>query len=537
MGTVLNIDLNGEGAYKWLPLAKAKLAAMNARAQASALRCVLKITGADIEILRGNVVDTIKITVGLPYLHGIYVVAPNTSLDAVLSPEDQLARTTHWKSFYVIGSSVPTVELARMPYVGDGYLIELYSNLQDHLADPNNATSWPVLAKADSPGSQCLSSDPARTNHSVSFINDAQFTGYGRYGHRVAVLASGWDSPTTRYRYAISGVVPPGPTGKSVPIFYTGSTGALTLVQAAYPQYPGREHNPFVPSVIGKGVIQALHGITDDPTLAQIAPYFATSTDHGSTWVVATADVLTPYLDSVTASPRNTYNNSQIAALSAYAANIYMGNGRSLLIIPNGLVDHGGSGGTARFAPMAFVGTAGGSYARVSWPPDNWYTGANGFAVDPNNELYYINFGVTDEQGAQLGFGMGCVYLSVRQAGVSSIMYTRDFGASWNFAPVPVSAGGTSQFGATVKPYLSASQPGRIVFATPDFTNNKLAFVWTDGTFQTFKSAGVVLHAKGALTPFPSQGFNYYFVNYGGGRYAPYVFPAFPGEFDKPAGV
>ena len=72
MGITLRLRMEGDTAWKWLPVAKAHLAAINARAGASMVRNVMDYPDVRIVVTRGTVVDQIDIKVGGPYIFGTF---------------------------------------------------------------------------------------------------------------------------------------------------------------------------------------------------------------------------------------------------------------------------------------------------------------------------------------------------------------------------------------------------------------------------------------------------------------------------------
>jgi hypothetical protein len=68
VGIALRLRLTGDGAIAWLPVAKAHLAAINARPNASFIRNLMNYPGVVIEVVRGTVIDQINITILSGYL-------------------------------------------------------------------------------------------------------------------------------------------------------------------------------------------------------------------------------------------------------------------------------------------------------------------------------------------------------------------------------------------------------------------------------------------------------------------------------------
>jgi hypothetical protein len=198
-----------------------------------------------------------------------------------------------------------------------------------------------------------------------------------------------------------------------------------------------------------------------------------------------------------------------------------------------------GENGSDRFAPMAFLGSSGGGYSRISWPADTWYTDEAGLANGPD-ELLLVLY-TKDSRSAQLGFGAGSMYIPDTSATGLRFLVTRDSGSSWATLASPALpdglAGGTiSQSGAVIRPYVTDDQPGVIVFTYTNYAAGTIDFLRTDGKFTAFSRTAGKVKANATLTAnqqmVSATGLlNRYFTFFGGGE-RPYIFPAFPREFD-----
>jgi hypothetical protein len=491
---------------------------------------------------------------GSPYLIGGYTVlvegaASPQELVAALSPEDHIGLTLRWRSYLTLPNNDGLMALAthgdRYVYVGDNYVMKLLGTF-----DPPNqpyTQFWPAILRCDGLGDQYLDTDPDRARRSTTFINTVRLGGgLQLFLHSFSLFGSGWHNDEARFRFGLSCLFwadDEDPMNTKVPVMFIGNTGDQTMEQVAYPVAAGRNANSFTTSVVGPGKLRALHTVEEDITETMIPPYVAASDDHGLTWTSYIPTDLLPYVyvNPAVGGDREYLDSQQLAFMSASAVWHYVGDDTSILFIPNGYVD-GELPSTARFAPMLFkvVGT---NFERISWPPDEWYTDKTGLSLDsgtPGYDKVLWTFSPEQNQG-QYSVGVGCLHVPVRQGGEIRMLHTRDFGATWEFSP-PVPDDIVSPveefLGAIVKPYIEDEQSARLVYAAPDYEENRLRFLATDENFEEWKGAGAVVKAKGALTPlsfgYASPNSNYSFVNFGGRRYKPCIFPAFPGEFDRP---
>lgn len=113
MGIVLRLRLVGDDAQKYLPIAKAHLAAINARSNASFVRNLLEYPDATIEVVRGTVVDQINITQGIDGFYSLGFV--DTAYKIVGSPT---ARGTFSKRG---DAGTETFNFPALPFYGKGY--------------------------------------------------------------------------------------------------------------------------------------------------------------------------------------------------------------------------------------------------------------------------------------------------------------------------------------------------------------------------------------------------------------------------------
>lgn len=514
-----------------------------------------------------------EVFVGEPSLVGVSSDPPPSVLKyslADIEEDESFTEQIKDENYYRTGAFYTTIMRTRMPYVGDNFVMTALATSNDGsvVADAD-WTIWPCIHRVPVAGRQYLSSDPLRMGRSTTWIDAVQFTGIFFPFSGTSLVCSGWDNSTKRYRFGVSSLVPEDqPTyspGEPVnPVFFAGDTGTQTMQQVGFPYWAGRITGIFTPYVIAPGRLQALvrtvEGIIDttDPAYnpsvdLQRPPFLANSVDHGTTWTAASASFLSPFLYQVPASgdDREHYSLPQHGSFSDNVI-IGMGEGKSLLIITAGLKDFNGliafipgdpgpAPNFARLCPMAFLGTNGAGYTRIPWPPDDWLVYSLG---DPYTTSYLQFFGSSgvygkDRRNCQFAFGVGCVYLPVRHEGANNkIMFTRDFGASWTISPALPGLMNTNyftSFGTIIKPYVDANDKGQIVFAQPEAATGKIKFLSTDGDFTVFKTVGVVkpFNELDVDTNLVGQIFNIFFTNFGGEN-KPYVFPAFPGEYDEP---
>lgn len=479
-----------------------------------------------------NGFDEVHQQQGAPYLWGVYDVITDIGAQiftAILSPEDGIAETVRYKANYNYGTTNADANSFKV-FVGDNYVLRLFSDSAHPIDDP--ATKfWPSLARADALGREYLASEIGHENRSISYIDAATISGLGSFSHYFSLWACGWKDDTDRYHFGMNCRVYSGT--HYLPVCFNASTGQYTMTQVAYPYYTGRDHNAYTAYTVGPNKVQALHTVVEDPALPQIPPYLATSNDNGATWSTAADVALTAtlYVDTDAR-----YLNDQLETLSRYAVIQYVGGGATMLFVPSAYVDGDETISTARYCPAIFLSVDGGSFSRVTWPADTWYCDRSGQPITPLTNKVGWTYMLT-LRSAQYSTGIGCLHVPVFESGAWKLMFTQNYGASWQLSPaVPFEfiAPVTADFAGTIITPKTSTKVGRVIFSAPDYTNNKLRFYSSTGNFDEFKPVGTVVKAKGDLTYTGVDDTNYYFVNYGGKRFKPSVFPAFPGEFDKP---
>lgn len=495
----------------------------------------LSLKKGEFREVRRNPVD-----LKFPYLWGTYSVqqddGPGLVYTAVFSPEDNVARTQRYKQTYNFGTPNVDACICKV-FVGDDYVLRLLAN--ENALEDNATIFWPSIVRAVNLGREFLSSEDGHERHSVTYIDTLQISGLGRLFHSPRLFATGWADAATRFHFGITALIPVsdgmgGPTTAFAPICWTGNTGDYTLSARAFPYYPDRFHYPFNTHCIGLGKLRSAQFIQDDKELSMLNPFLAESSDHGASWSAVEHAWLTDLVRQTPTDGRDIFINNQQLFMARSALSVYLGSGMSLFYVGNAFVDSLGPSGADRYAPALFLETSG-SFTRLSWPPDTWFVDLAGLKPGPFNEGRLLSLQIpTELDGVHFSFGVGCFYVGMFDDGVAKILYTHDFGSSWTISP-PIPAKIVSDNRKIVGTVIAArddGKPGHLVFAAPDYTENRLRFYSTDGDFAVWKHIGNVVKAKGDLIHAYDE--NHYFVNYGGQKYRPQVFPAFPDEFMAP---
>lgn len=502
-----------------------------------------KINKDSISYKRNGFDEVVSTGEAKPYLYGRYLVtAPGESFDLVyessVSPEDHITIPTldgiQINSDGGVGDRNAIVN-TYSPFVGDKYVLQTTCDDPIGGADPDTIT-WLVLKSVE--GGNEFFPGEIRRRHSVSHVA-LSVTGLGPRYLSFTTWATGWENDDTRYRYGFTTLVPDdllNPMLSRTPACVCGNTGSRTLEIVSFPAYPLRNHFDFTTFTAGPGKLQALifcdnlYYLSSTPnlTLPYAAPFLAYSNNHGQTW----ASTAMPWLTAVLCpSGFNVFlKNSQMEQMAKHATITYIGGGKTMLFIPNAYIS--GPEASAVYAPALFLGD-GTTYTRLTWPADDWHVTWSGSFLPGGN---FIEFSRQAETRAgHHGFGDGCYYVwaYITASLAWKILYTHDYGDTWDLADVPALFGQVA--GAVITPYVSPERPGRIIFAAPDYDANTLSFYAVTGDFAEFKNLGTVVKAAGDLIPSAEgEPYNYFFVNYGGLRYRPYVFPAYPTEFEKP---
>lgn len=363
---------------------------------------------------------------------------------------------------------------------------------------------------------------------------------------------------------------PTGAYGYRSPVCFVSNTGAPGLAFGAMPVFPSRDHSRFRIYCIAPGVLQYLQCVAEEilttgpPTWfmnTKVPPFLGTSTDGGVTWSITVASFLESFLIKhpavASSSDRDYYHNPQFEYMAARVVNMYVGSGTNILVVPACAV---ATTPGSHYTTACFISVDGGNtYNQVAWPADAW-TYTTGDITTPDltfPDTFDTTHGIVgcfqtiDTNAAYTGFGVGCFYVTVVFSDGISIMYTRNFGASWTISPrVPADMLITDNItgnpndlagfsGTVLKPYVDSDHTGQIIFSAPDFVNNKLNIYTTDGNFSVFKKsvagkpAGTLVHVTGQGVSTEARNYTYM----GDSRdpdHLPYVHPGFPGEFDKP---
>lgn len=519
-----------------------------------------------------NEVHSKKGELKFPYLWGTYVIdgTPHDFLKiSVFSPEDNVGRTQAIGRVY--NPAPDNVGITTCyPFVGEGYV--LYVNCNTTATTLVSAIFWPMLERAVNVGDQYLSTDPTRYGidpetdnpydpydvlrrewHTTNFADVCQITGLGEQPHNIRLWASGWENEDTHYRFGMSALTPGAVFATTrIPVIWTGSTVLGTMEQQAFPYYANSLHLPFNVYCIGPGrlrTVQFVASALSEGGLGAKNPYMAESYDHGATWVAGEFAWLTALLyDYSAGSGVPTFSAAQQYFMSISVVSAYLGAGKTMFYVGNAYIrtDHiiDGDYYVDIYAPAFFIEFAG-VFTRKAWPADDWITTERGLHMRPTGEERPLTEGrwlslmfSSELDAAHMAFGVGCFYVGMFDEGVAKIMFTRDFGESWTIsAGIPANIATEVNHkivGTMIRPYVSADDPGRLVFAAPDYVANKMRYYSTDGNFSKWILIGYVVKAQGDLIPGPVTDAGHYYVNYGGAKFPPRVYPAFPDEFMEP---
>ena len=524
-----------------------------------------KVSGNTVTRKKDQFTETRSIH-GSPVMTGVVRTGNDLSLAYVelTGAGRTTRRNTRLVRYFAWGTAPPSLTRGDMVYIGDGLLLSMFNNVNDIgdvTADYEEIVHWPMTMPVNAPVKQRLLGEPVELARAVSYIDSIQVTGLLPYNHDFGLHATGWDNDSSRYRFGFSftyytdGSTEQAAMSSRVPMFYAGNTGDMALNQVPVPFYPGRSHPGSKVFVIGNGRLQRLSFVTevaeaDLDTAPIIYPYFANSSDHGQTWTSASTEFLHPFLHvhPATVDHREFLNNTQMGRMQDNHLNVYLGNGKSMLIIPNGVTELSAGGDLLKTCAMAFLGNEGSGYSRISWPPDAWEFSGSGKTVGepdlPNEESHVRMFRQSkDWYSAQYAFGVGCMYIPVKVDGHGKFLITYDFGENWVIKDYPVRPADNdthlaTEYGTVIRPYVSESDPGEIVFASPRYSGNgRIDFLRTDGLFNEFRKTAGRLNYPDPLESMPAELFfqmvepNQHFTYFGGPGY---INPAFPKEFDQP---
>jgi hypothetical protein len=448
-------------------------------------------------------------------------------------------------------------------FVGDNYLITCNYAVSD-----TDYVYWPALVLANKSAVEHTSTDGAVGRLATSFRDEVSAalvkhdvdSSYSASTRNVvsdsfySTVAFGWQDETERYRFGVAypGKVTPSYTNEHH--VFVGATGDRSLTEVAFPNTSGAQHYVSQAFVTGPGGATMLMHVNDNPTGGGGAHEdptkfsFVTSSDHGGSWSAASTNLFDDLVAYYATYP-NLWGpdlSNQRVTLAMRSTIIYMGDNKTLLVIPNGLVDtydSVGSSSTTTYlvcAPMLFRGD-GGTYTRQEWPCDRWTSGwaGGGNATDGFVGLFGTRIGGLGT--AHFALGGGAAYIPVFQGGAVRAMVTKDYGATWSFTP-PVPPEFVNQdasfrdyffAGAVVRPYVNEEDQGQTVFAAPDAAGGKINFFASNDCLQTFVPFGRAASVSG-LTLSGNSCMNHWLVNFGGRNRKPSIYPAFPTEFDAP---
>lgn len=461
-------------------------------------------------------------------------------------------------------------------FIGDGYVMMLKAN------QSNTAVvgyTWATIAPALATSKQRLPDDASRFG-AVTFVGQLQTSDYAENNLSLAPFALGAVGGKDDGYFAGVGFLAAADTAHPLttrtPVIYGFNTKTKSMQQKPAPYHPDRDHLDFTVFTTGKGKAEYLYGVheeVDSSGLAMkplIQMKVASTSDFCSSFSTADAAFLEPFLVKWK-SPwypvgRDIYWDIQLDYLTKYATIVHIGNGENFLFIPAGYdpdVQVGlypgdepvGDGATffAKYHPMLFKGS-GGSYSRVTWPPDTWRVYANGLSDDGRRishgaDTFFPDLREKNSVGfyrcrhmrsAQWSFGVGCMYVPIYHEDDGwKFLFTHNAGSSWSTAPVPgylnsIRGGGPN--GAVIKPYRGGSDKGEIVFVGREPGTRNITYYRTDGDFAEFKPiVKTKIGSSASSYLFPSSvdhGPEEQVIYFGGERGKQYVFPAFPGEFE-----
>jgi hypothetical protein len=282
---------------------------------------------------------------------------------------------------------------------------------------------------------------------------------------------------------------------------------------------------------------------------------------------------------------RSIYYHEQFEYCGRYGAMFYAGDGKVWYFMPNGMTSPPTPGNesfptTATYHAILLLGTVGSdNFERVAWPADDWEVGTNGNPDPPPPTppfTYIVGFRIAPTlRCAHFVFGTGCLYVPIIKydtytdghvANSFQIMFTHDFGATWqyNTSPIPAAVQAvppsyniftetlayTTIAGIVVNPYKKDGDAGKLLFVGTD-PDTLLFEVWeTNGNFDKWtrvhkvKDALPIKHfnrdgdsglfgaTSGPSVQTPRYDSALYGVNLGTPQTPASIYPAFPGEFD-----
>jgi hypothetical protein len=413
-----------------------------------------------------------------------------------------------------------TLEQGLGIWVGDDYVLMLgsatsFTAIGSH-APPliTNKTWWPVLMNPRN-STQGVPTDARPRSKSISFQSIADCNYYPR-----SIFSSGWKDEASRYVWGYSFIdycsssdtVVPQQT-VTAPVVVVGNTGMLTTAATALPYEPSRAQQGGQVFCTGPGQLIAFFLVTEwlDPALPagaklipKVLPFYCVSTDHGASWTRHDATFLDTYLrlfavDVVHNYQRTHYDNAQLELIGNSIHVSYIGNGKSLIIVPS-LVDS-----TTSDNLRAKLFLYDGGFTLLSWAADSWVDGSS-LTLNTAREIC--------SQSPSFCFGEGCLAVSVSGPGaISRILFTTDYGASWSSVTMPfynhvLGAGITLAPPTVVAPYQGPLKRGRIIY-TVNRGDGSGSDIWqTDGSFATFSKQASMFNNCAGDTPnvWPSLG-------------------------------
>ena len=501
-----------------------------------------------------------------------------------------------------------------MTYVGDGYVLSYLGDLTLDFA--NQTAYYPILKRAGHLTPSYPAGDTNGKNKTTVFYPFIPILKLWLHEYFINVFPIGYKDSSSRFMFGCSWFYPTvdrplnafntynaaSPafwTTRCQPRMFVGDTVSRNMHEVSAPLEPGRHMFPLTPTCVGRGKLQYICFVSEEWDLSQpppnvsgvrswlpkIDPSLVYSSDFGETWTRTPLTSLLPYmameapwlLGGRYPNNRSIYYHYQFEYCGRYGTMFYAGDGKVWYFMPNGMTapPTGGPGSdsfpvNSTYHPLLFLGPVGSdNFERVAWPADDWEVSDWGLPRFnyPHPEppfTYIVGFRIAPTlHCAHFVFGTGCLYVPIVKFDTGQgkkvpnsweIMFTHDFGATWqyNTSPVPAAVQAipvaySSFAGTVIRPYKKDGDVGKLLFVSTD-PATLLFEVWeTNGNFdkwtrvhkvegalpsQHFVNDGDVDELNGSHVPQPRYDGALYGVNVGTPQIPASIYPAFPGEFD-----
>lgn len=350
------------------------------------------------------------------------------------------------------------------------------------------------------------------------------------------------------------------------PVNLLGDTETLLVDPAESVYFPRRNNLRAPVFCAGPGVLMSMlikedrwpvavtwkgnseDGYDVDKELFEMAApvYLAVSTDHGETWAAEPQAEMTALIPTVT--PLDDERLSRPVRwgeaerrMAAYSSIHYVGSGVNLIVLQGWAPSIPATSDEYRTA--LFRRDATGLVTRLSWP------------LDAEHASIKLPAESAPRSCLIRAFGEGCLALTVDYYGAPRVMFTHDYGTTWQVsAAMPTKPLGVVP--VVTRPFKSEEKPGEIIYVYPDnvttnegtpeeSTKSGIFGFRTNGLFLEFEDIGRVIASSqneeveevpdwvgnigGTAAVYTGEvwGLN------AGKQFKPYVNPAFPKEFDK----